>query len=83
MSKSSMSHVYFDMQLIREMKYKIYEVIKFLEKNDGHSDLRCNRSCNELDSNIVEYAEDILSFFENNCNPTPIFDDIYKVIIQK
>lgn len=46
-----------------ELTYKLEEVIEYLKNNDGYDYKVYNRLCpdmGEADSNIVEYAEDVL-----------------------
>lgn len=45
-----------------ELIYKIETIIEYLKNNNGYEYKLYNRSCpcvSELDSNIVEYAEDV------------------------
>jgi hypothetical protein len=61
----------------REMNYKIDSIIQFLEQNGEYDELRYNRSCTgELDSNIVEYAQDIADYFENNYTTNAMPNDM-------
>ena len=58
-----------------ELYYKLDVIIKYLKEHNGYDYNLYNHSCpgyGEPDSNIVEYAEDILDIikilFENNYN---------------
>ena len=47
-----------------ELLYKINAIIEYLKKHNGYDYKLYNRLCpkyGKLDSNIVEYAEDVLS----------------------
>ena len=50
-----------------ELIYKLETVIEYLKNNNGYDQGLYNKLCPdivELDSNIVEYSEDILNLFE-------------------
>ena len=55
-----------------ELLYKIDVIIEHLKENNGHEYKLYNRVCPdndiEPDSNIVEYAEDVLEIVENLIN---------------
>ena len=54
-----------------ELLYKLNTVIEYLKNNDGYDYKLYNYLCpsmGEPDSNIVEYAEDILEIVENLIN---------------
>ncbi len=54
-----------------EILYKIDTIIKYLKENNGYDYKLYNRICpdmGEADSNIVEYAEDVLDIVEEMIN---------------
>ena len=54
-----------------ELIYKMEAVIEYLKNNGGYDYELYNRLCpgiGEPDSNIVEYAEDVLEIVENLIN---------------
>ena len=54
-----------------ELLYKLNTVIEYLKNNDGYDYKLYNYLCPGMgkpDSNIVEYAEDILEIIENLIN---------------
>ena len=66
-----------------EIIYKMEAVIEYLKNNDGYDYELYNRLCpgmGEPDSNIVEYAEDVLSMInillEDNKQRQALFEEI-------
>ena len=66
-----------------EIIYKMEAVIEYLKNNDGYNYELYNRLCpsmGEPDSNIVEYAEDVLSMInillEDNKQRQALFEEI-------
>ena len=54
-----------------ELIYKLEAIIEYLKNNGGYDYKLYNRLCpgiEEPDSNIVEYAEDVLEIVENLIN---------------
>ena len=54
-----------------EITYKMEAIIEYLKNNGGYNYKLYNRLCSDMrepDSNIVEYAEDVLEIVENLIN---------------
>ena len=54
-----------------ELLYKLNTIIEYLKNNNGYDYQLYNRLCPDMgepDSNIVEYAEDVLEIVENLIN---------------
>ena len=54
-----------------ELLYKFNSIIEYLKNNNGYDYKLYNKLCPEYgepDSNIVEYAEDVLEIIENLIN---------------
>ena len=54
-----------------EITYKMEAIIEYLKNNGGYNYKLYNRLCSDMgepDSNIVEYAEDVLENVENLIN---------------
>lgn len=54
-----------------ELLYKFNSIIEYLKNNNGYDYKLYNKLCpgyGEPDSNIVEYAEDVLEIVENLIN---------------
>ena len=54
-----------------EITYKMEAIIEYLKNNGGYNYKLYNRLCSDMgepDSNIVEYAEDVLDIVENLIN---------------